>query len=404
MNILVLNCGSSSIKYQLLDLTNSTEPTLLAKGLVERIGLAEGRLVHKPEGKTPFELVEPIADHTVGINLILKALVNPEHGVLADLSEIAAAGHRVAHGGEFFNDSAIINDTVKEQITACIELAPLHNPPALKGIESIERLLPEIGQVAVFDTSFHSSMPMESFLYGIPYKYYEEKRIRRYGFHGTSHKFVAQKACEMTGLDFATSKVVTCHIGNGASATAIKDGKSVNTSMGFTPLDGLLMGTRCGEIDPGVLIYIMEKDGITAHELSDILNKESGFMGVSGISSDMRDIVAGDEQGNERATLTMRMTTNRLRRVIGAYFAELGGADLVVFAGGIGENEPFLRHDCLEGLEFLGIEIDNEVNNALKKGEDAVLSTANSKVKVVVACTDEELVIASDTFRLLYAE
>ncbi len=403
MKILVLNCGSSSIKYQLLDLTTQCTPDLLAKGQVERIGLAEGKLVHKPEGKTPFELLQPIADHSVGINLILQALVNPEHGVIENLGEIKAAGHRVAHGGEFFTDSAIVNAEVKAQIEACFELAPLHNPPALKGILSIEKLLPAIGQVAVFDTSFHSSMPEESFLYGIPYKYYDEMRIRRYGFHGTSHKFVAQKACEMAGLDFETSKIVTCHIGNGASVTAIDCGKSINTSMGFTPLDGLLMGTRCGDIDPGVLIYIMEKEGISASRMSDVLNKESGFLGVSCVSSDMRDIVAADEAGEKLATLTMKMTTNRLRRYIGGYFAELGGADLVVFAGGIGENEPFLRNDSLEGLGFLGIEINSDLNNALKKGEDAIISTPESKVKVVVACTDEELVIARDTFRLLGA-
>ncbi len=402
MKILVLNCGSSSIKYQLLDLTSQCSHTLLAKGQVERIGLAEGRLVHKPVEKATYELLQPIADHSVGINLILSALTDEGHGVIESLGEIAAAGHRVAHGGEYFTDSAIVTPKVKGEIEACFELAPLHNPAAMKGILSIEKLLPTISQVAVFDTSFHSTIPPKNYIYALPYNYYEEKRIRKYGFHGTSHKFVAQRACEMTGLDFNTARIITCHIGNGASVTAIDCGKSVNTSMGYTPLDGLIMGTRCGEVDAGVILHIMETEGVSSARMSEMLNKESGFVGVSGISSDMRDIVEAADGGNQRAQLTMDMLTSRLRRLIGAYCAELSGVDLVVFAGGIGENEPFVRSGALGGLEQMGVILNEEVNGSLQKGDDAIITTSESRIKAVVACTNEELVIAQDTYRLLY--
>lgn len=372
----------------------------MAKGLIERIGLTDGILSHKPIGKPKFEFVQSIPDHTVGIDLILKALVDPNHGVITSLEEITAAGHRVAHGGEYFQDSAIVTPTVKQQIESCFELAPLHNPPALKGILSIERLLPTIEQVAVFDTSFHQSMLPESYLYAIPYKYYEDMHIRKYGFHGTSHKYVAQKGCQMTGLDFEKSKIITCHIGNGASLTAIKNGKSINTSMGFTPVDGLMMGTRCGTIDPGVLLYIMEKEGVSAQKMNDIINKQSGFLGVSGVSSDMRDVMAADNQGNRQAGIAVKMFDTRIKQYLGSYFAELEGADLIVFTGGVGENEKATRGNVCRGLECMGIKFDDEVNNA-SRGVDAVLSTPDSKVKVVVATTDEEFVIASDTFRLL---
>lgn len=404
MKILVLNSGSSSIKYQLLDIDGTTKSELLAKGLVERIGLSEGRLLHKPEGKDNYEVIQPIADHTEGISLVLDALVHPEHGVIAHLSEIAAAGHRVAHGGEYFTDSALIDERAKEEIKALFELAPLHNPPALKGIESLEKILPGLKQVGVFDTSFHSSMPAKSYMYALPYKYYEDMRIRRYGFHGTSHKFVAKKGCEMAGLDFNTAKVITCHIGNGASITAINGGKSVHTSMGFTPVDGLVMGTRCGEVDPSALLYIMEKEGVDAHRINDIINKESGLMGVSGQSSDMRDVTALAIDGDEKSQLIIDMFNSRLRRHIGAYMAELGGVDLIVFTGGIGENEEHVRRDTLSGLEALGIIFDNEANYDLSGGKDKFLTTKDSKVKVVVACTDEELVIATDTYKIVCGE
>ncbi|MCC8063398.1 MAG: acetate kinase [Rikenellaceae bacterium] len=400
MIILVLNCGSSSIKYQLIRMTSQTEHKLLAKGLVERIGLTDGILTHKPTGKPKYEFVQSIPDHSVGINLILDALTDEHHGVIQSLSEISAAGHRVTHGGEYFSDSAIVNPTVKQQIESCFKLAPLHNPANLKGILSIERLLPTIPQVAVFDTSFHQTMPRESYLYAIPYKYYEEDRIRRYGFHGTSHKYVAQKACQMTGLDFEHSKIITCHIGNGASITAIKDGKSFDTSMGFTTVDGLMMGTRSGEIDPGVLLEIMDKEGLNTQKATDLINKQSGLLGVSGISSDWRDVREAAENGNDRAKLALDMYMFRIKRFVGAYMAELEGADMIVFTGGIAENVAKLRYTVCKGLECMGVYLDNQANDKAY-GEDAIISAPNSAVKVVVATTNEELVIASDTFRLL---
>lgn len=399
MKILVLNCGSSSIKYQLIRIKSKDESTILAKGQVERIGLTDSILTHKPEGKPKYQFVQSIPDHSVGINVILAALTDPGHGVIASLSEISAAGHRVAHGGEYFQDSAIVNPTVKQQIESCFELAPLHNPANLKGILSLEKLLPSIEQVAVFDTSFHSSMPKESYLYALPYRYYEDLRIRRYGFHGTSHKYVAQKACEMTGVDFENSKIITCHIGNGASITAIKNGKSYDTSMGFTPVDGLMMGTRSGTIDPGAVLYIMEKEGLSTSKANDLLNKQSGLLGISGISSDMRDVTMAAGEGNEKAQLALRMFTARVKRFVGGYFAELEGADMIVFTGGIGENESFVRRDVCKGLSSMGIEVDERLNDDSKG--DKIISSQASKVKVVVACTDEEFVIASDTFRLL---
>lgn len=400
MKILVLNCGSSSIKYQLIQIKSKTENKLLAKGQIERIGLTDSVLTHKPADKPKLAFVQSIPDHSVGINLILKTLTDSDHGVIESLNDISAAGHRVAHGGEYFKDSAIVTPLVKQQIESCFELAPLHNPANLKGILSIERLMPSIPQVAVFDTSFHQSMPLDTYLYAIPYKYYEDFRIRRYGFHGTSHKFVAQKACDMLGLDFENSKIITCHIGNGASITSIKNGKSYDTSMGFTPVDGLMMGTRSGTIDPGVLLYIMDKENISVQKANDLINKQSGLLGISGVSSDMRDVKQAAANGNEKAQLALRMFTSRLKRFIGGYIAELEGVDAVVFTGGIGENESFVRHDVCKGLQYMGIDI-NEPMNEDSNGKDAVISTQNSRVKVVVACTDEELVIASDTFRLL---
>lgn len=379
---------------------SKTESTLLAKGQVERIGLTDGVLTHKPADKPKYQFVKSIPDHSVGINMILEALTDSGHGVIESLNDISAAGHRVAHGGEYFSDSAIVTPTVKQQIESCFELAPLHNPANLKGILSIERLLPSISQVAVFDTSFHQTMPRESYLYAIPYRYYEDYRIRRYGFHGTSHKFVAQKACDMTGLDFNNSKIVTCHIGNGASITSILNGKSVDTSMGFTPVDGLMMGTRSGTIDPGALLYIMEKEGISPQKANDLINKNSGLIGISGISSDMRDIKAAMAEGNEKAALAYRMFVARIKRFVGGYMAELEGADMVVFTGGIGENEQSVRADVCKGLESMGIRMNTSVNDQ-SRGVDAIISTPDSPVKVVVATTDEEFVIASDTFRLL---
>ncbi|MFI3261643.1 MAG: acetate kinase [Rikenellaceae bacterium] len=400
MIILVLNCGSSSIKYQVIDMNSATENNLLAKGLVERIGLTDGVLVHKPTDKPQYEFVKSIPDHTVGINMILSAIVDAQHGVIESLNDLNAVGHRVAHGGEYFVDSAIVTPTVKQQIESCFELAPLHNPANLKGILAIENLLPSIQQIAVFDTSFHQTMPRESYLYGIPYKYYEEYRIRKYGFHGTSHKFVAKKACDQLGLDLENSKIITCHIGNGASVTAILNGKSYNTSMGFTPVDGLLMGTRCGEVDPGALLYIADKEGLNANRISNLMNKESGLVGITGISSDMRDITKAASEGNERAKIAIKMFDKRVKKFIGAYAAEMGGVDLVIFTGGIGEhNRPF-RKAVLENMEFLGIEFD-EAANEEAYGIDKVITKAGSKVTAMAVTTNEELVIALDTFRLL---
>ncbi|MFI3321352.1 MAG: acetate kinase [Rikenellaceae bacterium] len=399
MIILVLNCGSSSIKYQVLDM-GAADNSLLAKGQVERIGLNDGNLVHKPVGKPKFEIVKAIPDHTVGINLILNAIVDPNHGVIESFSDINAVGHRVAHGGEYFSDSAIVSQTVKQQIESCIELAPLHNPANLKGILAIENLLPTIQQVAVFDTSYHQTIPAENYLYAIPGSYYEDLRIRKYGFHGTSHKFVAKKACKMYDVDFENSKIITCHIGNGGSITAIKNGKSINTTMGFTPVDGLMMGTRCGAIDPSVLLYIADKQGYSISRLNNLINKESGLLGVGEVSSDMRDNVKAATDGNKKAQLALKIFNNRVKEYIGSYAALLGGVDMVIFTGGIGEHDADVRHGACENMQYMGIEINEQVNFDAW-GIDVMISTPESKVKVVVTKTDEEYVIASDTYRLL---
>ncbi len=403
MIILVLNCGSSSIKYQVVHI-DAEVFKLLAKGIVDRIGLAEGKIVHKPDDKPPYEFTKSVPDHTAGIKMILDAIVDEHHGVIDNLGELSAVGHRVAHGGEYFTDSTVVDRNVKQQIENCFELAPLHNPANLRGILSIEHILPHTPQVAVFDTSFHQSMPMKNYLYALPYRYYEEMRVRRYGFHGTSHKFVAQKACRLTGIDFNRSKIITCHIGNGASVTAIVDGRSYDTSMGFTPVDGLIMGTRCGSVDPGALLYIADKEGLSNQKLSDLINKESGVYGLTGISSDMRDIEqAARGNKNERAILTLDMYYNRIKKFVGAYAAGMEGVDMVVFTGGVGENDSTLREEVCKGLEFMGIGFDFDVNRGLR-GKDRVISLPESKVKVVVATTDEEFVIASDTYRLLKKE
>ncbi len=400
MTILVLNCGSSSIKYQVIKMSSPSDYSLMAKGQVERIGLSDGVFSHKPSDKDKFELVKSIPDHTSGINLIIDAITHPEHGVISSISEISAVGHRVAHGGEYFSKSVVIDKSVKQKIESCFDLAPLHNPAHLKGIMCIENILPNTPQVAVFDTSFHQTIPAKHYLYALPYKYYETYRVRKYGFHGTSHKFVAQKACGMTGLDFAKSKIITCHIGNGASITAILNGESYNTSMGFTPVDGLIMGTRSGSTDPGALIYIAEKEGLSLNKLSDVINKESGVYGLTGISSDMRDIHVGADGGDDKAKVALQMYVARMKEFIGAYIAQMGGVDLIVFTGGVGENDFKIREWVCDNMEFLGIKFDKKINDGLKS-KDTILSTPDSRVKVVTALTDEELVIASDTFNLV---
>lgn len=398
MNVLVLNCGSSSLKYQLLNM--GEEATLLAKGLVERIGLAEGVLTHKPEGKDKFELTTDIPNHSVAINLVLDALVNADHGVISDLKEIDAAGHRVAHGGEFFKDSALIDDKAKENIATCCELAPLHNPANLEGILSLEKLLPGLKQVAVFDTSFHQTLPPEAFMYGLPYDCYETLRVRKYGFHGTSHKYVAQKACDILGWNIEDKKIVSCHLGNGASVTAIDGGKSVETSMGFTPNEGLLMGTRTGNLDLGALLYIAEKKNLSIEETNKLINKQSGLAGISGLSSDMRDLEIAAEGGNERAQLALDMFAYRVKRFVGSYSASMGGVDLVLFTGGIGENDSVSREKIIKDFAYLGLDFDADKNRGLR-GKDEVISKEGSKVKAMVVTTNEELVIASDTQRIL---
>ena len=397
MNVLVLNCGSSSIKYQLLDMAG--EPTLLAKGLVEKIGLPVGSFTHKPEGKDKYVVEEPIADHTAGIDLILKALVDPKHGVIKTLTDIKAVGHRVAHGGEFFAKSVRVDEDAKKKIAACCELAPLHNPANLKGIETMEKLLPGVPQVAVFDTSFHQTLPKEAFIYGIPYKYYENYRIRRYGFHGTSHKFVAEKACKILGWNIEEKKIITCHLGNGSSITAINKGKSVDTSMGFTPLAGLPMGTRSGDIDAGILEYLMNKYGMDIKEMVNVLNKKSGVMGVSGVSSDFRDLEEAFEQGNERAGLAVDMFNYGVKKLIGAYAAAMGGVDAIIFTAGVGENSASQRMAIASGLEFMGVKMDEDANKV--RGEERVISAPDSKVTVLLIPTNEELMIAMDTEMLV---
>ena len=396
MKILVLNCGSSSIKYQLIDMSNNAE--VMAKGLLERIGLEMGEFTHKFHGEKHYEQV-PIPNHTEGIKIVLKALTDPKIGVIKDLKEIGAVGNRVAHGGEIFKESAIVTDKVIEQIKSLEHLAPLHTPGNLAGIYAMREVLPGVPQTVVFDTAFHSTLPPKSYLYGLPYEYYEKYGIRRYGFHGTSHKFVAEKAAKMIGKDWNDLKIISCHLGSGASIAAIMNGKSFDTTMGMTALEGLLMGSRCGDVDPGVLLYLMDQ-GMDSKALTKLLYKQSGLIGISGDKQDMRDIRAGRDAGDERATYAFDMFAQRVKRYIGGYMAEMGGCDLLLFTGGIGENAWFMRHPILEGLECLGIKVDMELNDKTM-GEDVIISTPDSKVATVVVTTDEEYVIASDTDRLV---
>lgn len=377
---------------------NDNGHDLLAKGGIERIGLAEGILTHKPTGKDKYEVFPAIPDHTVGINLIIGAITDPKHGVIK-LEDINAVGHRVAHGGEFFNKSVKIDADVKAKIEQLFELAPLHNPAHMKGILAIEKLLPKVEQVAVFDTSFHQTIPQQNYMYALPYKYYKEMKVRKYGFHGTSHKYVAEKSAEFAGIDVNNSKIITCHIGNGASITAVLNGKSFDTSMGFTPVDGLVMGTRSGLVDPGALLYIANKEGLTLDGISDLVNKKSGLLGLSEISNDMRDIHSAVEKGDKKAEMALEVFMNRIKFYIGAYAAEMNGVDMIVFTGGVGENDDIVRKAVCEGISYLGVEF-NEANNNIR-GTEVLLSKPSSKVKVVICPTDEELVIASDTYKLV---
>jgi len=394
MAILVLNCGSSSIKYKVFKVDNGAE--VIAKGLVERIGINDSILTHKPTGKEPYKTVTDIPDHTIGINLVIEALTSKEYGVIKDVRDIVAVGHRVAHGGENFTESVLIDSKVKKDIEMCCELAPLHNPANLKGILSVEKLVPGVPQVAVFDTSFHQTMPDYAYMYAIPYEYYKKYKIRKYGFHGTSHKFVARKAAGLLEKDFNSLKIITCHLGNGASVAAIDKGKSIDTSMGFTPVDGLIMGTRTGEIDPGVLIYIADKEHLNVQGVSNMINKKSGVMGITNLSSDMRDLELAAKSGNKRAILALEMYAYKVKKFIGAYVAALNGLDILIFTGGVGENDFNVREMICRDMEYLGIEFDKEVNHE-KKGQDLVISKPSSKVTVMTVTTDEELVIATDT-------
>ncbi|MDE5559687.1 MAG: acetate kinase, partial [Bacteroidales bacterium] len=352
MKILVLNCGSSSIKYQLIDMKSEEETDLLAKGLVERIGLDHADLTHQAKGKDKLKVSKPVSDHAEGINWVLEYLIHPQHGVIKDVAEIGAVGHRVAHGGEKFKESVLVNAEVMADLEACVPLAPLHNPANLKGITSMQALLPNVPQCAVFDTSFHQTMPDYAYMYGIPYEYYEKKRMRRYGFHGTSHRFVAQKACRMTGMDINKTRIISCHLGNGASIAAVQNGKSVDTSMGYTPVEGLLMGTRTGDLDLGVVLTIMQDEHLTPDQATALFNKKSGMQGVSGVSSDMRDLWAAADSGNDRARLALDMFIYRVKKYVGAYAAAMGGADIILFTGGIGENDFHVRARVCEGLEY----------------------------------------------------
>ena len=373
---------------------------MLAKGLVERIGLEAGILSHRADGKDKYEEETPIPNHTVGIKKVLDILVDSKLGVLKSLSEINAVGHRVAHGGELFKKSTLIDNQVIEGIKQLCELAPLHNPANLLGIEAVQTLMPEVPQVAVFDTSFHQTMPEYAYMYAIPYEYYTQHKIRRYGFHGTSHKFVAKKACDLAGLDFHKSKVITCHLGNGSSITAIKNGESIDTSMGFTPLEGLIMGTRSGDLDAGIISYIMEREKLDAAGINALLNKKSGFLGVFGKSSDARDIESAASQGDKRAILTLNLLFYRVLKYIGAYTAAMNGCDLIVFTGGIGENDPHIREMVGTHLEYLGVDFDQNANNGVR-GKDVILTKQGSRVKMATVTTNEELVIAQDTMKLV---
>ena len=400
MIILVLNCGSSSIKYQLFNMQEEGEAEVIAKGIVERIGLNDALLNHKPAGKEKYKEVTAIPDHTVGINMIFKALTDEEHGVIKDTGEINAVGHRVVQGGEEYTESVLITKEVIKDIEENSDLAPLHNPANLKGILSVETLMPGIPQVAVFDTSFHQTMPEHAYMYAIPREYYKKYKIRKYGYHGTSHKFVSKRASEVVGRDSRKMKMVTCHLGNGASITAIENGKSIDTSMGFTPVDGLIMGTRTGDIDPGVLLYLADKEHLSLKGISNVINKRSGMMGISEISSDMRDLELAYYEGNERASLALTMYAYRVKKFIGAYTAIMNGLDALIFTGGVGENDFNIRRMICQQLEYLGLEFDEVANHGVK-GEDKVISKSDSRVTAAVIKTNEELVIASDTFKIV---
>lgn len=395
MKILVINCGSSSLKYQLYNMDNGD---VMAKGLVERIGIDGSNLQHTPAGKDKVVFEQPLANHSEAIKLVIEKLTDADCGVISDLSEINGVGHRVLHGGKYFSASTIIDEKVKEAIKICADLGPLHNPANLMGIEACEELMPGTPQVAVFDTAFHQTMPPKAYMYALPYEYYEKYTVRRYGFHGTSHRFVSLRSLAMLG-NKKDAKVITCHLGNGSSIAAIKDGKVIDTTMGLTPLEGLVMGTRCGDIDPAIVPYLMNKENLSPSEMDTIMNKKSGVLGVSGVSSDFRDVESAMNDGNEKAALALDMFHYKVAKYIGEYYIALGGADAIVFTAGLGENSKTSRLAICEYLKCLGVEIDEEKNS--KRGEELDIATADSKIRVFVIPTNEELMIAQDTKELL---
>ena len=399
MKILVLNCGSSSVKYKLIALADNSQD-ILAEGGVEKIGLPDSFLKFKFNGEK-VTIATSMPNHNVAIRIILDNLTSEKYGCIKDFNEIDAVGHRVVHGGEKFNKSVLITDEVIAKVKECYDLAPLHNPVNIAGIEAITDILPNAPQVGVFDTAFHQTMPAHAYMYALPYEDYEKYGVRRYGFHGTSHRYVARRACDFLGLDYKNQRIITCHIGNGGSITAVKDGVSIDTSMGLTPVEGLMMGTRCGDVDPAALLYIQQKEGLDAEGMQALINKKSGVLGISGLSSDMRDIENAIEQGNERAKLALDMYEYRIIKYVGAYTAALGGVDVIVFTAGVGENQIATRERVCKQLAYLGIDFDSDKNNC--RGEEVEISRPKSKVRVVVIPTDEEYMIARDTQAIVEA-
>ncbi len=399
MIILVINCGSSSIKYQLLDMKSDDVYDMLAKGIVEKIGLPEGQLKHRPTGKEQYVVSQPIPDHKVGMKLVLDALVDPVHGVLHSFDDIEAVGHRIVQGADFFSGSTLVDEDVIKKIEICCDFAPLHNPAHLLGIHAISHVLPDVPQVVTFDTAFHQTMEPYAYMYALPYEYYTKYRVRRYGAHGTSHQYVSRKAAALAGIDIENSRIITCHLGNGSSITAIRNGKSIDTSMGFTPLEGMIMGTRCGNIDANIVPYIMKKENLTPDEMTEVLNNKSGFLGLSGKSSDMRDLSRLASEGDQRARTVLKKLCFDTVKNIGAYVAEMNGVDLIVFTAGIGENNPDLLQRICANFGYLGVRLDGHAK-ANAAGE-ILMSAADSAVKVAMVPTNEELVIARDTMHIV---
>ena len=395
MKVLVVNAGSSSIKYQVFDMSNEA---VLAKGLVDRVGIPGSSLKHEPMGKDEVVIKQDLPDHTEGMKLVFDVLVNPEYGCIKNMDEISAVGHRVVHGGEEFASSVVIDDSVKKVIKDCFDIAPLHNPPNLMGIEACESLMANAPHVAVFDTAFHQTMGAENYMYALPYEVYEQYKVRRYGFHGTSHFYVSHRAAEMLGKPYEECKIITLHLGNGASMAAVKGGKVIDTSMGFTPLEGLVMGTRSGDIDPAIVFYLMDKLGMNSSEANSYFNKKAGMLGLSGVSNDLRDILAAAKSGNSRAEIALAVYYNKIKGYIGNYMAKLNGCDCLVFTAGVGENAADVRESICSNLDYLGVKIDAEKNNV--RGKEVDVAAADSKVRIFVIPTNEELVIARDTLKL----